>query len=407
MGPFSGVPSYSERVRPRRPPLLLAGLLLLTAACGSAPAGAPVAATASPTAPTPATTSASPSPTPAAATDGLPGMPPVIGDNVYAKTGPNDLSAEAKLAQPFVYVPNGLSNTVTVLRQSDGSVVRTFPVGRTPEHVVPSYDMRWLWAISSAGDSMTKIDPRTGEPVQRLSIPDPYNMYFTPDGRSAVVVAERLQRLDFRDPNTMALQDSTSVTCPGVDHLDFSGDGKYFIATCEFSAKLVKVDTVTHKVIGYLQAGRQPQDIRVAADGKTFWVADQGTNSVFFVDGPSFTVTGSVPNLPGAHGLYPSRDATRFYLSDRRGSAVTVFDMATRKVVDTWPIPGGGSPDMGGVSVDGTRLWLSGRYTSFIYGFDTTTGKLVDKIQVGNGPHGLSVWPQPGRYSLGHTTNTR
>jgi hypothetical protein len=22
---------------------------------------------------------------------------------------------------------------------------------------------------------------------------------------------------------------------------------------------------------------------------------------------------------------------------------------------------------------------------------------------VGNGPHGAAVWPQPGRYSIGHT----
>jgi DNA-binding beta-propeller fold protein YncE len=81
---------------------------------------------------------------------------------------------------------------------------------------------------------------------------------------------------------------------------------------------------------------------------------------------------------------------------------VSVIDFASQKVVANWPIPGGGSPDMGNVSADGKTLWLSGRFDDVVYAFDTTTGQ-VRKINVGQEPHGLAVWPQPGRYSLGHT----
>ena len=63
----------------------------------------------------------------------------------------------------------------------------------------------------------------------------------------------------------------------------------------------------------------------------------------------------------------------------------------------------GGSPDMGGVSSDGKTLWLSGRYNREVYAFNTDTGQLRARIKVGKGPHGLCVYPQPGRYSLGHT----
>ena len=75
---------------------------------------------------------------------------------------------------------------------------------------------------------------------------------------------------------------------------------------------------------------------------------------------------------------------------------------ATRRIVDTWRIPGG-SPDMGGVSADGSVLWLSGRYDGEVYAISTADGKLLARIPVGAGPHGVCVWPQPGRYSLGHT----
>jgi len=72
-----------------------------------------------------------------------------------------------------------------------------------------------------------------------------------------------------------------------------------------------------------------------------------------------------------------------------------------------WTLPGGGSPDMGGVSADGKVLWLSGRYHKEVYAIDTGSGKLLARIPVGKGPHGLCVYPQPGRYSLGHTGNFR
>ena len=244
-------------------------------------------------------------------------------------------------------------------------------------------------------------------------------MYFTPDGRSAIVVAEALKRLDFRDPQTMALQSSLAVPgCAGINHADFSIDGRSVIFTCEYQGRLAKIDLVHRAVLGYLRLSRDgmPQDIRVSPDGRTFFVADMRAGGVFLIDGNTFTEVGFIKTGIGAHGLYPSRDGTKLYVANRgsdrvsgpplgKGS-VSVIDFATRRVEKTWPIPDGGSPDMGNVSLDGTVLWLSGRYDNMVYAIDTTQGH-VRSIPVGKEPHGLSVWPQPGRYSLGHTGNLR
>jgi DNA-binding beta-propeller fold protein YncE len=233
------------------------------------------------------------------------------------------------------------------------------------------------------------------------------------------VVAEALKRLDFRDPQTMALQSSLPVShCAGINHADFSIDGRFVIFTCEFEGSLAKIDLVGRKVLGYLKLSRggMPQDIRVSPDGRTFFVADMKADGVFVIDGDSFKETGFIKTGVGTHGLYPSRDGTRLYVANRgsnhiRGKphgkgSVSVVDFATRRIVATWPIPGGGSPDMGNVSVDGKILWLSGRYDNVVYAIDTTSGE-VRIIPVGKEPHGLTVWPQPGRYSLGHTGNMR
>ena len=217
----------------------------------------------------------------------------------------------------------------------------------------------------------------------------------------------------------MALQGTIEVPqCAGINHADFSIDGRFAIFTCEFQGSLAKIDLVGRKVLGYLKLskGGMPQDIRVSPDGSTFFVADMKAGGVFVVDGATLTEMEFIKTGVGPHGLYPSRDGTRLYVANR-GSAhihgpprgkggVAVIDFATRKIVATWPIPGGGSPDMGNVSVDGTVLWLSGRYDNVVYAIDTATGQ-VQGIPVGKEPHGLTVWPQPGRYSLGHTGNMR
>jgi YVTN family beta-propeller protein len=374
--------------------------------------------------------------------------------NVYATSAADRMSAAVAGDLPRIYVPNLRSNDVYVIDPAQMKVVDRFKVGIGPQHIVPAWDLRTLWVTNNAENttqgSLTPIDPRTGKPGKPVAVDDPYNMYSTPDGKSAIVVAEARKRLDFRDPKTMALQYSIDTPgCPGINHADFSIDGRFAIFTCEFSGTLVKIDLEGRKVMGYLtlqmpktrlkeQPGAprtrpgqvwepgeseictvtkgMPQDIRISPDGRRFYVADMHADGVHIVDGDAFKQVGYIQTGLGAHGLYPSRDGRQLYVANRgshkiHGSrlgngGVTVIDFATEKVTARWPVPGGGSPDMGNVSADGKWLWLAARYDDVVYRFDTTSGDVV-QIQVGKEPHGLTVWPQPGRYSLGHTGNTR
>jgi YVTN family beta-propeller protein len=327
--------------------------------------------------------------------------------NVYAADVPTGLHGAARRARELVYVPNSLSNTVDVIDPHTYKIVEHFAVGALPQHVTPAWDLKTLYVLNDQGNSLRTIDPLTGKPGRTIAVDDPYNMYFTPNGGYAIVVAERLHRLDFRNPHTFALHHSLPVPCSGVDHMDFSADGSYLIASCEFSGQLLKVDVAGQRVIGTLTlpdgAGGMPQDVKLSPDGKVFYVADMMANGLWKVDGDSFRVTGFIPTGRGVHGLYPSRDARFLYATNRGEGTISVIDFATEKVVRKWTIPGGGSPDMGGVSADGKVLWVSGRYSGVVYAISTRTGKLLAKIPVGTGPHGLCVWPQPGRYSLGHT----
>jgi len=386
------------------------------------------------------------------------GMPPIVDpQNLYSEVGADRMSAAVAGALERVYVPNRAANTVSVIDPATLKVIDTFKVGINPQHVVPAWDLSTLWVANNAegrtDGSLTPIDPKTGKPGKSIPVDDPYNMYWSPDGRYAIVVAEAYKRLDFRDAKTMALKYSIATPkCAGINHADFAIDGKFALFTCEFNGSVTKIDLVNRSVVGTIKLSQyfarpdalaaiakpgkkpvkipdpsqlggeicttpgMPQDVRSSPDGKLFFVADMMADGVHVVDAYSFQQVGFIETGVGAHGLYPSRDGKSLYVANRgsnkiRGTpagkgSVSVIDFATRKVTATWPIPGGGSPDMGNLSADGKYLWLSGRYDNEVYRIHTGNGA-VDKVKVGREPHGLTVWPQPGRYSLGHTGNLR
>ncbi|HVZ46231.1 MAG TPA: YncE family protein [Ramlibacter sp.] len=411
------------------------------------PAQSPAQPSAQPTAQTPAQA-------PASAVRTIPGMPPVPDpSNLYSEQVAGKLSAAVAGHLERVYVPNRSDRTVSVVDPVTMAVLDTFRVGVDPQHVVPSWDLKTLWVANNAegrrDGSLTPIDPLTGRPGKSIPVDDPYNMYFTADGRYAIIVAEAHARLDFRDPHTMKLEFSLPTpACSGINHADFSIDGRYAAFTCEFGGGLTKIDLVERKVVATIRlstqfgrAGAQqmrqmahsmtgfshdthgampgegmPQDVRVSPDGTRLYVADMMADGVHVVDFASFRQVGFIPTGVGTHGLYPSRDGKYLYVANRGShrihgkrhgpGSVAVIDFATEKVISTWPIPGGGSPDMGNVSADGRYLWLSGRYDDEVYRIDTRDGA-VARVKVGREPHGLTVWPQPGRYSLGHTGNMR
>jgi YVTN family beta-propeller protein len=340
------------------------------------------------------------------AAPGLTKIPPLLDRrDVYAADRAGDLSPVVRRDPALVYVPDSQSNTVDVISQRTFKVIRQFPVGALPQHVTPSWDLRTLYVTNDTGNSLTPIDPRTARPGAPIAVLDPYNMYFTPDGRWAIIVAEAHRELDFRDPHTMALHHALATPqCAGVDHMDFTADGRYALVSCEFAGRAIVVDLDTERVVKTVElGGAMPQDVKLSPDGRTFYVADMATGGVWLIDAATMAVIRFQPTGAGAHGLYPSRDAKLLYVSNRGEGTISVLSFATRGPIAKWHLPGGGSPDMGGVSADGKVLWLSGRYNAEVYAISTATGRLIRRIPVGLGPHGLCVWPQPGRYSIGHT----
>ncbi len=390
----------------------------------NATTGVTASATGSPSAtPTTAPSEASPTPTPAAAL------------NVYAGATADKLSETVKGHRPLVYVPNTISNSVQVIDPTTYQVIDSFPTGREPHHVVPGWDLTTLYVNDTQGNDLIPIDPVTGKPGAKIPVVDPYNLYFSPDGKFGLVMAERFNRIDVVDPHTFAVDHSLPVPCAGVNHADTDKDRGFFVASCEFSGHLIVFDAHATKVLKEIDlnghdtpgatspqeayhsggakanlrkgASAMPQDVRLAPNGKYFLAADMLRNGVWVIDAGSLEFTKFIQTGKGAHSIYPSRDAKRLFVANRDEGTISVLDSESLDILAKWTIPGGGSPDMGGVTADGKELWLSGRYHAEVYVFDTETGGLKHRIKTQAGSHGLLVWPQPGTFSLGHTGNMR
>jgi YVTN family beta-propeller protein len=300
-----------------------------------------------------------------------------------------------------VYVPTAVANMLHVIDPKTFKIVATYEVGLAPHHVTPSWDLTRLYVTNTGGNTLSEIDPQTGTIARTIPVVDPYNLYFTPDGKMAIAVAERFKRLDFLDSKTWKLIKSVHVQWPGVDHLAFSRDGSYLVASCEWSGRIVKVDLKKIELVEDMALGKLPIDVVRPPRQNLMFIADQGVHGVFVVDPDAWKLIEFVPTGRGAHGILLSHDETKLYVSNRLEGTISVLDIATRKVVAKWKT--GGSPDMGQLSPDGSQLWISSRYHATVLVIDTTTGKVLAWIPTEKEPHGLTYFPNSrGTRSVGH-----
>ncbi len=314
-----------------------------------------------------------------------------------------------KSVRPRVYVPDEATGRVIVIDPQTYRIIARFAVGPRPEHVTPDWDLRRLLVNVTFGGRLTIIGTRRGRPIGRHVVPSPYNLYFSLDGRKAIVVFDsRLpggRQLYFYDRRTWRLLKAVRIRWAGANHMDFSADGRYALLSTEYSGFVVKVDIARMAVVRALFVGGSPVDIRLAPDGRLFYNANQRRGGVALIDPIRMRKVGFLRTGRGAHGLAISRDATQLYVTNRLAGTISVIDFGTRRVVATWRT--GGSPDMMSVSADGTRLWVSNRFNGIVTVVDTASGRVVKRIRVGGRPHGLAFFPQPGRLCLGHTGNYR
>jgi YVTN family beta-propeller protein len=301
-------------------------------------------------------------------------------------------------------VPDELTGDVIVIDPASRKIIKRMHVGASPEHITPDWDLSRLLVDVTYSNKLTPIDVQSDTLGTPISVPGPYNLYFTLDGTKAIDVRDSktapADQLYFYDRTTWALLKTVSIAHAGANHMDLSADGSYALLSCEYSGWVVKVDLNQLAIVGEVKVGGSPTDVRLSPDGSVFFVANQLLNGVSVIDPAAMKQIAFIPTGLGAHGMAVSRDGTKLYVTNRIAGSLSTIDFATRKVVMTKTV--GQSPDMIAVSPDGKELWISNRYDGTVSVVDAATFHVLDVIKTGGHPHGLAYFPEPGSLSIGH-----
>ncbi|TMK83405.1 MAG: YncE family protein, partial [Actinobacteria bacterium] len=161
--------------------------------------------------------------------------------NVYAAPASGVFSRAVAGIPQRVYVPNVSSGTISVIDPKTYQVIKTLQVGGRAHHITPSWDLKHLYIDNPGSGSLREIDPRTAALGPTIAARTPYNLYFTPDGTKAIVVAEYAQQLVFRDRRTWRVLKVVPIPGRGVDHMDFSANGRYLLVSCEYTGVVARV----------------------------------------------------------------------------------------------------------------------------------------------------------------------
>ena len=255
------------------------------------------------------------------------------GGHVYAAAGPGMISPDARGVPPRLYVAHGRAVEIV-----DAASLRTVGRLRTgAAQVAASWDMRRLWATDPAGGALVPFGPG-GARGRAVRAGAPAGLYFTPEGRSALVLAHRPHRVEVRDRRTMRRGGSVPLPC-AARYADFTSDGASLVATCTSAGALARVDVAGRRLSGTLRLpeGASPGDLRLSPDGSLFYVADSAKGGVWMVDAARLSVLGFVRTGPGARGLSVGRNARRLFVVG--AGSLTAVEFATRRVSARWPLP--------------------------------------------------------------------
>ncbi len=113
-------------------------------------------------------------------------------------------------------------------------------------------------------------------------------------------------------------------------------------------------------------------------------------NAIAVVDTGTNRVLGTIPVLPGPHGIVVTPDGHKVYVSSDGASTVSIIDTATDRVVGAVEV--GKTPHGLAISRDGRTLLVAGFGTNQAVLIDTATDQVVGRVPVPQ-PHNAAIGP--------------
>lgn len=294
------------------------------------------------------------------------------------------LAHAASATPPLCMVLNSGGATVSMIDMTTRKVLRDVPTYREPSHWALTPDHKKLLIADASGNALFFLDPVTGAELGHKLVPDPYQLWFSPDGRYLAVNCLRLNHVDVYHADTLTLAKRFS---PGSmpSHLSFTPDAKIMFNSLQGSNALASFDLVSMTERWRAPVGKTPAGV-MWHDGVVL-VAVMGRNYVAVMDPKDGREIRRIVTDRGAHNLFLTPDRKHIYVTNRVAGSLTVLDATTLNPVKHIPMSGG--PDDLCFAPDG-KLWIALRFSSEVGIHDPATGQ-TDRITVGRSPHGIFI----------------
>jgi YVTN family beta-propeller protein len=292
-----------------------------------------------------------------------------------------------------------------------------------------------LLVLAKSDDTVAIVDPATLQVLARVAAgPDPHEIIASDDGRLAFI--SNYGGLD-SPLNTISVVDLVARNAlPPIDlgalrsthGLAFAGRKLYF--TAETNKAIGRYDPATRRVDWILGTGQDRTHMIVVSNGLDQIVTsnvNSGTISIIEQvsqpnggfgpppgapgpppgtppQGPGGQhLTWEVTNVPagkGAEGFDVSPDGKEIWAANARDATVTIIDVATKKAIQTLPIPVKGANRLK-FTPDGRRVLISGLGAragdSSLVVIDASTHKEVKQLNLGGGAAGILIDPDGSR----------
>ena len=291
------------------------------------------------------------------------------------------LASPARAAHlAFVINPNDAS--ISVLDVDAHREVRRIPMLREPHHMALTPDHRSLAVGDTNGNTLFLLDPRTGDVQRQVTMSDPYQVEYSPDGSVLTVTGLARNQVDIYDAKTLALLHRIPASAM-PSHINYSPDSSVVFISLQQTDTLAAIDVHTGAVIWTSKVGRVPAG--VLWHDNELLVGLMGQGDIAVVDPANGHVLRLVPTGRGAHVMFVPHDRSVIYATNRVDGTISVLDPKTLAVTRTLHVPGG--PDDIDFAPDG-KLWATLRWRQAVAVIDPVSGS-VETIPVGRSPHGI------------------
>ncbi len=290
------------------------------------------------------------------------------------------LVASSVVAGDFAYVTNQISEDVSVIDLTKGTIVSRVPVPGKPAGVAA--DTRgYFYTVSPDSKTVRKFDAQSAEPLNEVTLDG------GPIGISLAVEVERLFVSDWYNARIWVLSADTlhlqAILNTGAAPagLAVSPDGTLLVSADRDANQVSIFDTRTLVLQRRHRVGTRPFGLGFAPDGRLF-VGNAGSDDVTVLDPQNGETLATVAVGARPYGVTFAQN--RAFVSNQYSDSVSVIDLATLAPITTIDV--GEYPEGIDITRDSETVVVANWFSNTINLIDAKTLKVTHEIGTGDGP---------------------